>query len=234
MFSKTTKWMMPCVLLVIAGTGCANKQKSRVVLLEEANRSLTDQINMCQGDLETAYNEQREVNRQLASSMRESDNLRGELAVVSRAPRIVERPIVRPPVVAPGWTAVPGGAMIALEGEILFPPGKAVIRDQARRSLDAVVSAIRGQYSDKHIFVFGHTDDTPIKKSGWKDNWELSAQRALEVVRYLTKNGVSPTRAVAGGCAEYRPRVPNSGKDNRKKNRRVEIFAMDKSLLAGA
>jgi len=234
MFKKTTKWMMPCVLLVIAGTGCANKLKSRVVLLEDANRSLTDQINMCQGDLEKAYNDQRELDRQLASATRESDSLRGELAVASRAPRVIERPVMQQQVEAPGWTAVPGGAMIAIEGEILFPPGKAEIRDKARRSLDAVVSAIRGQYSDKHIFVFGHTDDTPIKKSGWKDNWELSAQRALEVVRYMTKNGVSAARLVAGGCGEYRPRVPNSGNDKRKKNRRVEIFAMDKSLMAGA
>ncbi|RME41480.1 MAG: flagellar motor protein MotB, partial [Planctomycetota bacterium] len=74
---------------------------------------------------------------------------------------------------------------------------------------------------------FGHTDDTPIRKSGWKDNYELSAQRALAVVRYLGSKGIDFKRLIACACGEHRPRVPNRSAAERARNRRVEIFAVD-------
>ncbi|HRX87797.1 MAG TPA: OmpA family protein, partial [Phycisphaerae bacterium] len=64
--------------------------------------------------------------------------------------------------------------------------------------------------------------------------YELSAERALAVVRWLKERGVSPSRLVACGVGEYRPRVPNTSRDNRAKNRRVEIFALDAEVKTAA
>jgi len=132
-----------------------------------------------------------------------------------------------------GWTAVPGGGMIAIEENILFPPGKIALRDEAKKTLDAIVSTLEGEYSGKDIMVFGHTDDRPIKKSGWDDNWQLSTERSLAVVRYLAEHGVNAERLVAAGCGEHRPRAANTSEPNRLSNRRVEIFAIDAQARTG-
>jgi chemotaxis protein MotB len=123
--------------------------------------------------------------------------------------------------------------MIAIEENILFAPGKVTLRDEARKTLDAIVSTLEGEYGSKDIMVFGHTDDRPIKKSGWADNWQLSTERGLAVVRYLREHGVAAERLVAAGCGEYRPRVPNTTEPNRLSNRRVEIFAIDAQARTG-
>jgi chemotaxis protein MotB len=117
--------------------------------------------------------------------------------------------------------------MIAIEGSVLFDSGKVKLKGEGPKVLDAIASTVASRYSDKDIMVFGHTDDAPIKKSGWKDNYELSAQRALAVVRYMAERGISPRQLVACGCGEHRPRVANDSNKSRAQNRRVEIFALD-------
>ena len=77
------------------------------------------------------------------------------------------------------------------------------------RALDPVIRTLNSEYPSQDVLVYGHTDNVPIKKSGWKDNFELSTQRALSVVRQLQTRGVSPTRLVAAGCGEHRPVLPN-------------------------
>ena len=208
------------LLVVIIGTGCTNQANERITLLEETNAHLTEQLNRSQMDLDEAYRDRGDLEQRLATAIRDADELRAQLA---------NMPI--PEATAPGWTAVPGGAMIAIEGSVLFAPGRTVLRQESRRTLSRILSAVQGEYGDHDIYVFGHTDDQPIKKSGWTDNWQLSTERALSVVRHLRNQGAAPDRLVACGCGEYRPRAANSSAANRAANRRVEIFAIDRQLL---
>lgn len=217
-------------LVAIAGPGCAeNKYKERISMLEDQNRQLTDELNRASANMDDAERRRSEWDRALAEARREADRLRMQLAEAQNQPP----QIIREPAAAPGWTNVPGGAMIAIEGSVLFAPGKTVLRDQAKKTLDSIVSAVQGQYSDKDILVFGHTDNTPIKKSGWEDNWQLSSERALAVVRYLGSRGVGSARLAACGCGEHRPRASNSDESGRSKNRRVEIFALEPQSSSG-
>lgn len=126
---------------------------------------------------------------------------------------------------ADGWATVPGGAMIAIEGTVLFESGKASLKKSARGTLDSVAQAIVSQYTNHDIYVFGHTDNEPIKVSGWKDNYELSCQRALSVLRHLKNQGVTQDVA-ACGWGEDRPVTDNRSAAAKQSNRRVEIFAM--------
>ena len=84
-------------------------------------------------------------------------------------------------------------------------------------------SVLRDKYASKQIDVVGHTDTDPIKKSNWKDNWELSAQRALSVLRYLEKKGISPEKIQATGRGQSQPIASNSNASGKARNRRVEI-----------
>lgn len=217
MFRQVVKWGGTALWCVTLASGCGNP-KERISQLEGENQNLAQQLNRARGERDAAQRAREDLNRRLEAAMRDADGLRAQLA---------EKPMEEAP---PGWTAVPGGAMIAIEGDVLFAPGKVTLRDNARRTLDAIASTVSGQYTDKDILIFGHTDDRPIKKSGWADNWELSAERSLAVVRYLQEHGVSSSRLVACGCGENRPRTDNNNDANQAKNRRVEIFALDPAV----
>lgn len=216
MSGHMTVHTVTAVLLLVAANGCARQQKQRIAMLEEVNRNLTERLNFTSSELDMATRDWEDLDRRLQDSLNDTLELRRNLA---------QQPT--PEETAPGWTAVPGGAMIAIEGSVLFAPGKVALRREARRALDAVVSAVQGEYIDKDILVLGHTDGRPIKKSGWIDNYQLSTERALAVVRYLQDRGVSPKRLISGGCGEYRPRIENISEANRAANRRVEILAIN-------
>jgi chemotaxis protein MotB len=72
--------------------------------------------------------------------------------------------------------------------------------------------------------VTGHTDNIPINTPKFASNWELSAVRASDVVRYFISTGIDPKLLSAEGYAEYRPLEDNKTAKGRSRNRRVEII----------
>ena len=119
------------------------------------------------------------------------------------------------------------GLVITVVGDLLFDSGKAKIRSEARPLLDKVAAILKDNMAQFNVGIEGHTDNVPIKSSGWKSNWELSTARALSVLHYLlNEQGISPERLSAIGYGEYRPVASNDTKDGRKQNRRVEIVIL--------
>ena len=75
------------------------------------------------------------------------------------------------------------------------------------------------------MVIQGHTDDRPVRGRRFDSNWELSASRAISVMRYMVENGgIDPKRLGTAGYADQRPLVPNDSRENRAKNRRVEFL----------
>ncbi len=117
------------------------------------------------------------------------------------------------------------GIVIHLSDAVLFPPGQAELRPDAQRILDGIAAILEPLQSP--IRVEGHTDNTPPPPGAYPDNWELSAMRAVNTVRYLTDvAGLPPQRLSAAGYGEYRPRAPNDSVEGRRKNRRVDIVVL--------
>lgn len=116
-----------------------------------------------------------------------------------------------------------GTITVTLDNAILFASGKASLKSATSAELDHILSVLKQKYAGKEIDVVGHTDTDPIRKSAWKDNWELSAQRALSVTRYLVKHGISDDLVRASGCGPARPVTSNATSSGKAKNRRVEI-----------
>lgn len=114
---------------------------------------------------------------------------------------------------------------VNLVDKVLFDSGSAVIKRSGRKVLDRVAEILK-PVADRQITVEGHTDNVPIG-AGLADrfptNWELSAARAVTVVRYLQERGVNPSLLSAEGYGEQRPVAPNDSEDGRQKNRRIEI-----------
>jgi chemotaxis protein MotB len=123
------------------------------------------------------------------------------------------------------------GLVITFISEIFFDSGKAEIRTDGKPSLAKVAEVLNKQVIDSNIAVEGHTDNDPIKHSGWESNWELSSARALAVLHYLVDDGkVNPKRLSANGYGEYHPVAPNDTLQNKQKNRRVEIVILPKNV----
>jgi len=81
--------------------------------------------------------------------------------------------------------------------------------------------------TDGRIAVAGHTDNVPINTPRYRSNWELSTSRATSVVHELLRGGVMPPdRFVLEGYADTQPLVPNDSRENRARNRRVEIIVL--------
>ncbi|CCH47502.1 OmpA/MotB family protein [Pseudodesulfovibrio piezophilus] len=117
---------------------------------------------------------------------------------------------------------VPGDIMFR-SGQIdLSPKGALVVRELKNFFI---------QHKDQTIKIIGYTDNSrPSSRSRFKDNWEISALRAVSVLRELLKMGIESTRLTATGLAYLNPIYPNTTDDYRAKNRRVE-FVLEKRVM---
>jgi chemotaxis protein MotB len=116
-----------------------------------------------------------------------------------------------------------GKMTVKLKDKVVFGSGSAAINKQGREALDAVAKAFQG-LQGKTVIVAGYTDNVPVaSKSHFKDNWDLSTERAVSVVRYLQSKGVDPKMLGAAGFAEYRPLAANDTPEGKSQNRRIEI-----------
>ena len=113
---------------------------------------------------------------------------------------------------------------IRVTNTTLFDPGKATLKPGASKVLDQVASNIRRNYPGQLIGIEGHTDADPIRKSNWKDNHELSYQRARAVYEYLTaKGGVPSNQFYVAAYGSNNPIASNSSSSGKAQNRRVEF-----------
>ncbi len=120
-----------------------------------------------------------------------------------------------------------GRLRVDMVDKILFDSGSANVSKRGASVL-ARVGGVLAQIGDKQLQVSGHTDNQPISRKlrrQFPTNWELSAGRALNVVRFLhDKAGVPPDRLVASGYGEHHPIESNRSGAGRSRNRRIEIL----------
>ncbi|PID78051.1 MAG: hypothetical protein CSB21_01940 [Deltaproteobacteria bacterium] len=112
--------------------------------------------------------------------------------------------------------------VIQVMGTALFDSGDAVLKKTAIPILKELV-AIFDAYDDYDINIKGHTDNLPIATTKYPSNWELSAIRATNVLRFLINEKINPSRLTATGYGSLMPLRPNSSPENRAVNRRVEF-----------
>jgi chemotaxis protein MotB len=118
--------------------------------------------------------------------------------------------------------------IINIDNSILFDSGKAEVKEGVKKSLSKIAVALN-DFPENNIQIEGHTDDVPIHTARFPSNWELSAARALAVLRFFVdKTDVDPRRLSAVGLGEYHPLVPNDSPENRRLNRRVDIVILPK------
>jgi len=134
---------------------------------------------------------------------------------------------------------VEGGYVFMVQDKILFESGSDAISAEGRTALAKIAGDINAQPHGR-IWVRGHTDSDPVAKPATKEkfphgNLELSAMRAVNVASELTSAGkVNARDVVVAGFGQHDPLKPNSSADNKRLNRRVEIFVADNKKAATA
>ena len=114
-----------------------------------------------------------------------------------------------------------GRLSLGIPSSITFASGSTRITREGSSVLSKLASLIRREFPGKRIYVEGHTDSDPIKKSKkrFRSNRHLSVERADAVATYLSKRGLAESRLVIAGFGPHDP----VARGNKSRNRRVEI-----------
>ena len=120
-----------------------------------------------------------------------------------------------------------GDIVLTLPDTVLFRSGESTLRPEARPFVQAISEVLIEL--DRHVRVEGHTDNVPITTVQFPSNWELSATRAVTVVRAFSEQYSVPTdHLTAVGHADSRSLTDNLTPEHRAKNRRVEIIVQER------
>lgn len=126
------------------------------------------------------------------------------------------------------------GLVITLTSDAYFDPGSARLRDDAKAVLKKVSGILKN--IPNYVRIEGHTDNRPNAppgaKGGFETNWELSAARSVNVLRYFQEEeGLDPKRLSAVAFAQYRPIDDNNTPEGRAFNRRVDIVILKEKFI---
>ena len=121
------------------------------------------------------------------------------------------------------------GDRFVFQSEVLFGSGSAELGDGGQEQMLQLADTlleIAGEIPEELNWVLrvdGHTDSVPIHTAQFDSNWELSAGRAISVVKFLIAQGVPASRLAATGFGEYQPLDPRIDEIGNRRNRRIEL-----------
>jgi chemotaxis protein MotB len=121
------------------------------------------------------------------------------------------------------------GDRFVFQSEVFFQSASADLQDSGKEQLAKLAETLKelAKTIPKDINwilnVIGHTDKRPINSPQFRSNWELSAARAISVVKFLAEQGIPPERLSATGYGEYQPTDPGSDEAALSRNRRIEL-----------
>ena len=213
--------------LGLATVGCCKAEQDQLAALTAQYNDMSEQNTDLRSQVSQARQRQAELLTQLDTKNSDLDVANAEIA------RLKSLPPPTPPDAgaAKGWQATPFGDKVTVGSDVLFSSGRATLTSAGAGALAGIVRDLKTTYSALPVRVYGYTDSDPIKRTKhlWKDNLDLSANRAMAVTRHLISKGVRADRieTVAMGATNFL--TSNTTKSGKAKNRRVEIFVIKKN-----
>ena len=126
------------------------------------------------------------------------------------------------------------GDRFVFQSEVLFPVGSADMTGAGQDQIRTLAATLKDIGKDIPadvnwiLRVDGHADRQPVSRGAFASNWELSAQRAINVVKLLTEEGVPANRLAATGFGEFQPLDGTEGPASYARNRRIELRLTDR------
>ncbi len=214
------------VLVGLAATGCNNKHEAAIEVLENDYQDLLDQNRGLQEQLVAAKSEQSNLKKKAATADQAVLNAHTALNKAREQIESLKSTSASGSPVKPvqGWEAGLYGVRTTVGSDVLFSSGRATLTAPGKAAISRIAGDIKTTYAGMPVRVYGYTDNEPIAKTRklWKDNLDLSANRAMAVTRYLISKGVPARRieTVAVGDSRYNTSL------GKARNRRVEIVVI--------
>ncbi len=232
---KRTMMAVLMMVLVLATAGCTALKEARqenvdlktqIDQLNSANQKLTQDNQACQDTLKVTENALQSKMSELQERevlVKEQSDAFQQMQAAMKAEVDAKQVTIQ---------ELEGKLTVSMVEAILFDSGKANVKKAGMEALKKVAEVLKTA-TDQDIIVAGHTDNVPITTklaATYPTNWELSAARAISVVKILEAAGVDPKVLVASGFSEFRPVADNETPEGRAKNRRMEIILMPKRM----
>ncbi|MCA9635698.1 MAG: OmpA family protein [Myxococcales bacterium] len=206
-------------------------ERSKNKQLQDENQTLKQKIAQLEAEMKELESQIDDLARKAGITQAELEELRKE-----KAKRLAELQVYKDlfgqlkKLVDAGTIQVEfrkGMLVVKLASAILFDSGKTELKTEGQTALAELATALR-TVGDRDFLVSGHTDNVPIKTARFKSNWELSTARAVEVVKFMIEQGMSPVHIGAAGFGENDPVSDNSTEEGRAHNRRIEVVLLPK------
>jgi chemotaxis protein MotB len=214
--------LLGLVATIFAG-GCTD-YKAQSIKLQNQN----DQLKVENDKLRDEKNNQENLNDELTLLIqaKETDIARKNEKIAQLEGELGKSPDVK--ITASGWERGTFGDKISVGSDVLFGSGRATLTKTGKNALSRIVRDIKNTYPNLPVKVYGYTDSDPIKKSKrkWKDNLDLSANRAMAVTRYLINHGVSKDNIETIAMGDSHFISSNKTRAGKAKNRRVDIMVV--------
>ena len=213
---------------VIAERDISESARARLALLNRQMAALREQLAQLSAVLEASEvmskkqkvqiaNLGKRLNAALATKVQELSRYRSEF--FGRLREVLGR--------QPGVRIV--GDRFVFQSEVLFASGSAELAEAGQGQLGRLADTLREismkipKDIDWILRVDGHTDKIPIHTPQFPSNWELSAARAISVVKFLTSREIPANRLVAAGFGEFQPLDDRDDEIGYRRNRRIEL-----------
>jgi chemotaxis protein MotB len=113
-----------------------------------------------------------------------------------------------------------GQLYVSLDPTVNYKSGSSRIDRNSRKAIESLATTMKNN-PNMHLLIEGHADSDKYPSGGY-NNWDLSVDRAMAVVKRLIKLGVKPEQLTVAGRGDVQPLAPNDSKENKSKNRRTE------------
>jgi flagellar motor protein MotB len=209
-------------VMTLAGAGCKSSMHDQNLQLHQQNRELQEQLRQREAERDQRPDASALAAKDAEIAARDAKLAELEKQLRTPAPAQGGTPATDPGIagIETSFNQATGEMTVTLPGDVLFDAGRATLKESSKATLNKVAAAIKKDHAGKKVLVDGHTDSDPISKtkSLWKDNLDLSAERARVVRKYLIDQGVPEKLIGSRGFGDTKPR----GGD-KSRNRRVEI-----------
>ena len=237
---KQVLWVACAAFFLFSLSGCAELKGLRVETANQKTRieQLTQDNESCRSGLKTAQAQlkAREADirsRDAALKAKESELKAKEVKVREQSDaftRMQEAMKAELNSRQVQLKELEGKLTLTMVESILFDSGKADVKPEGLETLKKVAEVL-AKTAGQEVIVAGYTDNVGISgrlAKTYPTNWELSAARAISVVKILVADGVDAGLLSAAGFGEHRPVAANDTPEGRAKNRRMEIILMPK------
>lgn len=225
------------LFLLLGASACVPYVKyedavTQLNIAQQVNRDLetrlkNSELTGFEGDarIARATSKAESLQKQLSQIERENRALNNQVAELTRGLRDLPKVVIDTHQLSPEVQINPETQGLMLRDDLLFDKGKFAIKKSAEKILNEIVGIIKSDYSENIVFIDGHTDNTPIKKSRNADNWELGMKRAHAVFRHFLSRGVDKDqmRLTSSGFAQPISSVDPNSEAGRAHCRRVEV-----------